>query len=214
MRPARGEQGRASRRQLHHTAPARLCTWNPTSRPPSPQGSCKSSSIPATASSCPSALAHVQSLRSFFTLQSTPPYVGGGLHAAILLSDLHEPTGWRLAQRRELRLRCEPSFRPMKAATATSRSAAARLLDRDLPRQFVAWFDVARSFGMRVEVFAHAMYVHLHLNLNSCTSISPRATLLTLCSPPTLAAFSCRWPSRSERAPPVWCEASAGPIHD
>ena len=47
-----------------------------------------------------------------FILENAPPYAGGEQRAAIFISDLHEPTGWRLVQQRAHKLRCEPQFKP------------------------------------------------------------------------------------------------------
>jgi hypothetical protein len=135
-----------------------------------------------------------QSFRGFFTLQQTPPYVGGGLRAAILISDLHEPTGWRLVQRRELRLRCEPNFTPDAGSDSDQPIKLLLVCSTAICRaKFVAWFDVARSFGMRAEVFPLTRCTCIcvsinHINLPTCCP-------LDLCSPPILAAFSCRWSS-------------------
>ena len=95
-----------------------------------------------------------KSFQGFFTLQNTPPYVGGGLRAAILISDLHEPTGWRLVQRRELRLRCEPNFTPDASSDSDHPIKLLLVCSTAISRaKFVAWLDVARSFGMRAEAF-------------------------------------------------------------
>jgi len=95
-----------------------------------------------------------QSFQGHIMLQGTPPYVGGGLRAAIFLSDLHEPTGWRLVQRRELKLRCEPNFTPDASSDSDKPIKILLVCSSAICRsKFVAWLDVARSFGMRVEVF-------------------------------------------------------------
>ena len=42
---------------------------------------------------------HFTNFQGKFQLKEAPAYSGGELRAALLISDLHEPTGWRLAQR-------------------------------------------------------------------------------------------------------------------
>lgn len=94
------------------------------------------------------------SFQGRFALKDTPPYVGGGLRAAIFISDLHEPTGWRLAQRRELKLRCEPNFTPDASKERDQPIKLLLVCSSAISRaKFVAWDGVARSLGLRAEVF-------------------------------------------------------------
>ena len=124
------------------------------------------------------------SFRGRFALKDTPPYVGGSLRAAIFISDLHEPTGWRLAQRRELKLRCEPNFAPDTSSESEKPIKLLLVCSSSLCRaKFVAWEGVAKSLGLRVEVFP----------LTRCTPTAPasrsmrhRSQLLLCARLPTL----------------------------
>ena len=94
-----------------------------------------------------------------FILENAPPYAGGEQRAAIFISDLHEPTGWRLVQQRAHKLRCEPQFKPddiegaihvlLVCSTAIS-----------CPK-YNAWHIAAMSLGLRVEVYPLTRYGHL-----------------------------------------------------
>ena len=94
------------------------------------------------------------SFQGRFALKDTAAYVGGGLRAAIFISDLHEPKGWRLAQRRELKLRCEPNFAPDASKERDQPIKLLLVCSSAICRaKFVAWDSMARSLGLRVELF-------------------------------------------------------------
>ena len=108
-----------------------------------------------------------------------------------------------VAQPRASRLRHEPNFTPDESSDSDQPIKLLVCSTAICRAKFVAWFDVARSrLACAWRVYYHMLYVHLHLNLNSCTSISPRCPRLP--APHQSRPRSRRWPSRSERAPPVW----------
>ena len=100
------------------------------------------------------------SLQGRFVIRDVPAYAGGELRAGLFISDLHDPSGWRLAQRRALKVRCEPAFAPhlrgegaisllLVCSTATSQA------------KYSAWLAAASSLGLRAEVYPLTRYGHL-----------------------------------------------------
>lgn len=84
---------------------------------------------------------------------------GGELRAALFLSDLHEPDGWRLVQQRGHKFRCEPNFCPDLGEGAIK---VLLVCTTTISRpKYVAWHTAASSLGLRVETYPLTRYGHL-----------------------------------------------------
>ena len=93
--------------------------------------------------------------------KDVPPYAGGELRAGLFISDLHEPSGWRLAQRRALKVRCEPAFAPHLRPGAGPISLLLVCSAATSQAKYQAWIAAVSSLGLRAEVYPLTRYGHL-----------------------------------------------------
>lgn len=126
---------------------------------------------------------HLTSLQGKFQLQFAPAYAGGELRSALFVSDLHDPNGWRLAQRRSLKLRCEPAFKPDESSLANVPIKVLLVCSTAICRpKYARWLETAQSLGLRVEVYP----------LTRCAPPSePSSSLACSHAPHPISATSC-----------------------